>query len=84
MIPAVTKTLTAMWLVLLDRLGEPVPEKPKAFAVVEREQFARHLKRLGGQGVMDAWRDACGRLERAQDASAAFNKMLGKDKWNGR
>ena len=78
------KTLCAMWLMLLDRLGEPLPEKPKMFVPNERYMFAAHLKRIGSDAIMPAWRAECGRLATGTEPKKAFLTLLGKEHLDGK
>lgn len=78
------RSLCAMWLMLLDRLGEPIPEKPRMFAPNERHLFAAHFRRIGADALMPAWRAECARLLPGTDPKKAFLTLLSKESLDGK
>jgi len=75
-LPAVTKTLMAMWLMVHDRLGLPLPTKNKSFGAADREGLDRAIKTFGDD-LMFEFSNRCNRIERdGIDAETAFRKIM--------
>lgn len=72
---ATTKTLSAMWLTLHDRMRLPLPTAPRKFSLVEHEQLAKLAEKFG-PSVMTAWRIGCNYIEKGEQPETAFKNLL--------
>lgn len=77
---ALTKTLNAMWLTLLDRRGDPLQTKEKKFTVVEQEMLRKLLTftRLTDDSFMAIWCSACNRANMCESADTTFRNLLSR------
>ena len=71
---ALTNTLNAMWLTLLDRRREPAPAAHK-FSLADREMLTKLIGKFG-DSLMTAWRMACNHTGDCEDAEKAFRNLL--------
>lgn len=75
---AAATTLSAMRLLVYDRMKLQVPEKQPVFSALERSQLDG-LVRMLGPHLMSVWRASCDNISREEsDPVKVFNRMLNK------
>jgi len=72
--PALTRTLMAMWHMLHDRTGRPLPTKPKLVKVTDKEWLKRML--TVEPEIMLYWGALCGSASPVEDVSYSWNKLM--------
>jgi len=73
-----TRTLNAMWLMLHDRTGRPLPTKPIIVNISDRENLNKMLNRESD--VMQYWGDKCNNVFCTNDLGREWAKLLNENK----
>ena len=79
-----SRTLTAMWLMLHDRTRNPLPTKAIIVNISDRENLIKMLKRESD--FMQYWGDKCNNVFRTNDLDLTWARLLNENKGgrNGR
>lgn len=72
---ALTRTLSAMWMTLHDRMRIPLPTKARNFTVTDFEMLRKLISKLG-TATMLTWRMACNYAKKDETPEEAFRNLL--------